>query len=189
MQATSLRRALYVLFARLLAAPPDRSLYARLRDEGFVRLAEAQGIDLTGDLLDERDEQASALELEIEYAEVARQVSLRASDYSEATEDPVVALDAFLREHGLVVDREAALPVDHLAIALGVMAELSDQHEREGSEEARVRAGAFLHRHILPWADRALAAFSAASGRLFYRGLAAMVGAYLAVERATYRPA
>ncbi len=189
MQAPSLRRALYVLFARLLAGPPDRDLYARLHGEGLVKLARAQGIDLTSDLLDERDAEASAVELELEYGGLAQRVSLRASDYTEATEDPVVALDAFLREHRFAVDRAAALPVDHLAIALGVMGELSEQHEQAGTEEARVRAGAFLYRHILPWADRALADFAAAADRRFYRGLAAMITAYLAVERRTYDPA
>ena len=46
----SVRRALYVLFARLLAGPPDAALYARLEAEGLKDLATVQGIDLTSDL-------------------------------------------------------------------------------------------------------------------------------------------
>lgn len=184
MSQASVRRALYVLFARLLAGPPDAALYRRLREQGLRRLAEAQGVDLTSDLLDETDPAASAAELQAEYERLAEEVSLRASDYAGGTEDPVVALTGFLREHGLEVDRGAELAVDHLAVALGIMGELAGQAEESGDADAGIRARAFFLRHIEPWAQRALADIADAADRRFYRGLAAMISAFLESERA-----
>ena len=46
MQDESVRRALYVLFARLLAGPPDAALYERLLANGLSQLAAAQGVEL-----------------------------------------------------------------------------------------------------------------------------------------------
>ena len=101
MPAESVRRALYVLFGRLLAGPPDADLYRRLRGGGLKTLADVQGIDLSSDLLDEEDAEASASELTAEYARLEDLVSLRASDYRTDGEDPVIALSRFLAERKL----------------------------------------------------------------------------------------
>jgi TorA maturation chaperone TorD len=183
------RRALYVLFARLLAEPPDAALYARLRTGGLRTLAEAQGLELTSDLLDEEDAEAAASELNAEYVRLLERVSLRASDYTPATGDATVAVLAYLREHGLRVDERARLPADHLSVALGVMGELAAQAESGGDGDAGERARAFFLRHIQPWAQRALAEVASRADRRFYRGLAAMVSAFLESEHRAYRAA
>jgi TorA maturation chaperone TorD len=184
--AESVRRALYVLFGRLLAEPPDAALYRRLRAGGLHALAAAQGIDLTSDLLDETDAEACASELGAEYARLRDLVSLRASDYVEGGEDPVVALGRFLARHNLRASPE--LPCDHLAIALGIMGELAAAADT-GDGAARRRAVDFFERHVAPWALRALAELAAKAERRFYRGVAAMASAFLESERRQYEAA
>lgn len=61
MTSDSVRRSLYVLFARLFSGPPNAELYTRLREGGLDRLAQAQGIDLTSDLTDHTSADASAM--------------------------------------------------------------------------------------------------------------------------------
>jgi TorA maturation chaperone TorD len=183
----SVRRALYVLFARLVAGAPDAALYARLRTGGLDHLAAAQRVDLTSDLLDAADAEASATELGAEYDRLAHLVSLRASDYAGATEDPVASVAAFLTEHGLSVDARANLPCDHMAVVLGIMGELAGQADEGTDPDGRVRARSFFLRHIQPWMQRALTDMAAAADRNFYRGVAAMLDAFLQSEHRTYR--
>ena len=199
-ESSEVRRALYVLFARLLASAPDHELYGRLCEQGLTRLAEAQGVDLMSDLLDSHDATASAAELNSEYEELFQRVSLRASDYPGATDDPLAAVSGFLAEHGLSVDAGARLPTDHLSVVLGIMAELAGADTAAGDDaalaaagdaateeaEARQRASAFFRRHLLPWAQQALAEVARHAHRRFYRGLASMVVAFLETERQRY---
>jgi len=183
-EARALRHALYVIFARLFAAPPDPRLYGRLSGSSLQSLARAQGLDLTGDLVDPKDGEGSSAELGAEYARLFSTVSLRASDYASGAGDPVAAVAGFLREHKLRIDAAFDLPCDHLSIALGIMGALAAREPEPGEGEAeRDRARAFLHRHILSWAPGALAEVSAHADRRFYRGLAAMLSAFLASEK------
>ena len=186
MAEESVRRALYVLFARLLAGPPDSAFFARLRDGGLNDLAAAQGVDLTSDLVDETDGETSATELQVEYDRLRDTVSLRASDYAADAEDPVLSVSAFLAEHGLRVGGEVELPVDHLSVVLGVMGELAGQADTDADEDSHARARAFYLRHLLPWAQQALSELASTAERRFYRGLAAMVSAFLESERRQY---
>jgi len=188
--AEAVRRALYVLFARLFAMPPDAAFYARLANNGLKELAAAQGIDLTSDLVDEADAEGCAAELSAEHARLFPETSLRASDYAAGAQDPVAATAAYLREHALVVDEAAGLPPDHFSVALGVMGALAAQAEEaargrqaEALAVARARGRAFLFRHLLPWSQTALAEVSARADRRWYRGLAAMASAFLESER------
>jgi TorA maturation chaperone TorD len=185
MAEESVRRALYVLFARLLAGPPDAALFERLRTGGLQHLAEVQGVDLTSDLADEEDAEMSAAELRVEHDRLARDVSLRASDYHAAGAiDPAVSVRAFLAEHGLTMDDEVELPLDHISVAMGIMAELAGQADLEpDNEESRARARSFFLRHVAPWCQEALTEIAARAERRYYRGLAAMVSAFLESER------
>ena len=189
MESTSVRRALYVLFGRLFAGGWSADLYEAVRAGGLDGLAAAQGVDLFSDLLDPDDPESAVAELTAEYARIDGTVSLRASDYSDATEDPVVALDAFLREHELTVEESLGLPHDHIALVLGMMGELAGREEESGDEDAALHAQAFFRRHVLPWASRAIAEMSAAADRRFYRGLAIMVSAFLESERQRFESA
>jgi len=189
MRDPAIRRALYVLFARLLSGAPDPALYRRLRDGGLERLAEAQGLDLTSDLLDGDDAEAAASELGVEWSRLDLDVSLCASDYPSGSNDPVAALGAFLREHRLRIDAGVDLPPDHLAVALAVMGELAGQADAGLDEESPTRARAFFLRHLHPWSQRALSELAARAERRFYRGVAAMVSAFLEAERRRYQAA
>ena len=184
-ESDAVRHALYVLFARLLAAPLDATFYRRCRTEGLEGLARAQRLDLTSDLLDEEDAESSVLELSAEFDELFRDVSLRASDYEGGTEDPVASISGFLKEHAMEMDASAELPRDHLSVALGIMGALT-AGSTESRAERELRARSFLHRHLLPWAQRALAEVTHRACRRFYRGLAAMVAAFLESERRLY---
>lgn len=185
----TVRRALYVLFARLLAGPPDAALFERLRTGGLQHLAAVQGVDLTSDLLDEEDAAASASELGVEYERLAREVSLRASDYAAGAADPVVSVSAFLTEHGLAMDSGFDLPSDHISVALGIMGELVGQADTDPNEESRARARLFFLRHVAPWGQQALTEVAACAQRHYYRGLAAMVSAFLETERRAHQVA
>jgi TorA maturation chaperone TorD len=180
MPPDSVRRALYVLFGRLLAGPPDAPLYDRLRQGGLQSLAEAQGVDLSSDLLDEEDAEASASELSAEYARVAEAVSLRESDYTEGP-DPVVSISRFLGEHRLRAPLD--LPVDHLAVVLGIMGELAGAADAKGDAQSRDLARTFFHRHVAPWALAALTDLAGSAQRRYYKGVAAMASAFLESER------
>jgi len=187
MPPDSVRRALYVLFGRLLAGPPDADLYLRLRGGGLHALAEAQGIDLSSDLLDETDAEASASELSAEYARIRDLVSLRESDYAAAGDDPVVAISRFLSENHLKAPPD--LPCDHLAVALGIMGELAGAADANGDAGSLERAREFFGRHLARWALAALANLSEKAERRYYRGVAAMAGAFLESERRQYEAA
>ncbi|MHC4959028.1 MAG: hypothetical protein ACYTGN_11710 [Planctomycetota bacterium] len=164
----SVRQALYVLFARLLAGPPDEALYARLRAGGLDDLARAQKVDLYSDLLDPDDAAAAAAELSAEYQRVVHAVPLRASERDEVASDPVPALAAFLAEHGLTFPPE--LPCDHLSVLLGTMAQVDD--------------AAFFEAYLAPWVQPALADLIAVADRAFYKGVAVMLSAFLLTEGA-----
>ena len=185
----AVRRSLYVLFARLLAGAPDPSLYERLHNGGLKRLAAAQGVDLTSDLLDETDAVTAASELGVEWEHLSETVSLRASDYGGKAGDPVTALSAFLREHRLELDKATGLPPDHLAVTLAVMGELAGDADAALDEEAPVRARSFFLRHLEPWSQRALTELASHAQRRFYRGVAAMLSAFLETERRSYQSA
>lgn len=185
----SVRRALYVLFARLLAGPPDAELFERLRTGGLQHLAAVQGVDLTSDLADEEDASASASELRVEYERLTGDVSLRASDYAAGAIDPTVSVRAFLAEHGLAMNGGLDLPCDHISVALGIMGELAGQVDADPNEESRTRARSFFLRHIAPWCQQALTEVATRAQRHYYRGLAAMVSAFLEAERRAHQVA
>jgi len=182
-QAPSVRKALYVLFARLLADAPDADLYARLHSGPLSDLARIQGIDLWSDLMVETDATASAAELKSEYARLSGRVSLRATDYASGTQDPVAAIGGFLREHKLELDAAAGLALDHLSVMLGVMGALAEG----GDEDPALRMRAFYSRHLAPWWIAALADFAEAADRRFYRGVGSMLAAFLASEERLLR--
>jgi len=174
-----------VLFARLFAGPPDAALYTRLRENGLERLAQAQNVDLTSDLLDPDDEDSCATELDAEYTRITEQVTLRESDYSGTTEDPVVAIGGYLTEQGLRIDTDADLPLDHLSFSLGIMGELVGREGGDSEQHAR----SFFLRHLRPWAQHALTEVAEAADRSFYRGVAAMLSAFLGSESRLYQGA
>lgn len=186
MARDSVRRALYVLFGRLLAGPPDADLYRRLREGGLQTLADAQGIDLTSDLLDEDDADASASELSAEYSRLRDLVSLRESEHTEGGEDPVIALARFLAEKRLRTTED--LPCDHLSVVLGIMGELAGAADT-GGDAAQRQAREFFRRHLGPWALAALADLSEKAERRYYRGIAAMASAFLETERRQHEAA
>jgi len=188
MTAESVRRPLYVLYARLLAAAPDSSLFERLHTEGLRGLAELQGLDLFSDLPGPEDSEGAAAQLEIELEQLREAVSLEASDYGGGTKNPPAALDGFMREHGLKVDAGVELERDDLAVVLGLMGELVGQAEAKPSRDRKERARAFFQRHLEPWAQRALTEIATHSRLRFYRGLASMISSFLAAERRHYVP-
>lgn len=187
MPGDSVRRALYVLFGRILAGPPDADLYRRLRGGGLHALADAQGIDLSSDLLDETDADACASELAAEYSRLRDLVSLRESDYAAGGDDPVVAISRFLDENRLRAPPD--LPCDHLSVALGIMGELAGAADAQRDAGSRKRARDFFGRHLSGWALAALADLAEKAERRYYKGVAAMAGAFLESERRQYETA
>ena len=186
MRSTSVRRALYVLFGRLLSGALTPELYTRVRAGGLDELAKAQGVDLVSDLLDAEDAQSAVTELAAEHARLTQRVSFRASDYTDAAGDAVVALDAFLTEHELSLLEDVDVPHDHLSVVLGVMGELAQREEENEDGDSALHARAFFLRHLDSWAPRVLVEISAGSDRRFYRGLMTMLSAFLASERQRY---
>ena len=173
-QAESIRGALYVLYARLFAGPPDAALYERLRG-GLKNLADAQQVLLTADLVDESDAAASAAELGAEYERIARTCSMRASDYDAAGgAESVAAIGSVILEQGLMLDTD--LPNDHLSVALGVM----------GALESDAMRAKFFREHLDGWWEKVLTDVVTAADRQFYAGLCVMVAAFLKNEAREY---
>jgi TorA maturation chaperone TorD len=63
------------------------------------------------------------------------------------------------------------------------MGELAGAADANGDDSSRARARDFFDRHLAGWALAALANLAEKAERRFYKGVAAMAGAFLESER------
>lgn len=100
---------------------------------------------------------------------------------------PLAVLRDFLKEIGLAKQEGYAEPEDCLAFELEVMRRLIARQgaaaDGEGERRSLDLQAAFLKRHLLVWAPAAAEDLAAASGALFYRGLAQTLQGFLELER------
>lgn len=174
--ATTARRDLYALTARLFAAEVDVALYRALAAQDVLGLIDAE-LSALGE--------ARALEaLAVEFCRLFLGPQAPCVPYASAQRGEALLggrartrLEAFLHRVGFTFDAVAmriASP-DHLAVELAVLAHLYAR-----ADTAAV--GAFLGEHVLPWAPAYCEHVAAAAAWGLYRTAARLVAALLAEE-------
>jgi len=174
--ATTARRDLYALTARLFAAEVDVALYRALVTQDTLGLIDTDLVALG---------EARALEaLAVEFCRLFVGPQPLCVPYASAYRGEALLggrartrLEAFLHRVGFPFDAGAmrlASP-DHLAVELAVLA-----HLYGGTDTAAVRE--FLGEYVLPWAPAYCAQVAAASALGLYRTTARLVAALLAEE-------
>jgi TorA maturation chaperone TorD len=183
------RADLYALLARLLLAPPDAALLAALADadpicaqhgehaleEAWERLALACGVLDAGAVADEYD----LLFISIGTPTLNPYGSRYLSGY--LNDAPLAALRADLARFGVQRARGVGEFEDHL----GALCETMRVLVAGGPGIARqplAQQQRFFEAHIAPWYERCVADIAGAEGANFYRLVARLAGAFLAIE-------
>lgn len=182
------RAQLFALLGRLLAAPPDAALLARLRD---LPLGAAAGETPLGRCLAGLAEASAAADpatVEREFFDlfigVGRGELLPyASWYLTGFlhERPLAELRAELRRLGVERAPGTAEPEDHIAFECEVLSGLI-AGSFPGAAEGE--AGGFFARHLRPWAGRFFADLEGAQAARFYRAVAALGRTAVEIEQA-----
>ena len=185
------RADFYALLAAMLNAPPDSALLANLAAagalEGDPALAHAwQGLVFASAAM---DADAAAEEYEALFAGVGKAaVSLYAGYYmgAPAVDHPRVRIQASLATLGLARDPRATEPEDHFAGLLEVMRVLI----AGGAGRAAAALGEqkrFYQEHVEPGAAAFFAALAQAPQSNYYRHVAAVGAAFIAIESQSFQ--
>ncbi len=178
------RARLFALLGRLLAAPPDIELLARL--------AALQGDDtplgrgIAGLARAAAEAQPAALEREFFelFIGVGRGELLPYASYyltGFLHERPLADLRGDLRRLGVERAPGVPEPEDHIAFECETLSGLiAGSFPAAGPEEA----GAFFARHMRPWAGRFFADLEGASTARFYRAVGALGRTAIEIEQA-----
>jgi TorA maturation chaperone TorD len=175
------RARLFALLGRLLSAPPDADLLARIR--GVQGDATPLGRALAG--LAEAASRTDSTRVEREYFAlfigVGRGELLPYASYyltGFLHERPLAELRATLATLGIARAEGVAEPEDHLGFCCEVMAGLLEGRFRGGE------AGAFFIRHLAPWAGRCFADLEGAEAAGFYKAVGALGRTAIEIEQA-----
>ena len=189
----SARADLYALLGRLFREPPDAALLAslahaaRLEEGAEPRFAAAWSrlVDASSVM----DPEAAALEYEELFAGVGQaRVSIYAGFYCRATavEHPRVRLQRDMAALGLARPERVTEPEDHYAGLFDVMRVLVAGGAGRGpatlAEQRR-----FYADHIEPGVQRFLAAFGTVREANYYRHVAAVGAAFMALESESFQ--
>ncbi|MEN8260238.1 MAG: molecular chaperone TorD family protein [Pseudomonadota bacterium] len=176
-----LRAGTYALLARLLSAPPDTALLDSLRAIAAAETADSPPLAKSWlALRDAADMAPSAIEDEFHalFIGVTRgELMPYASFYLTGflMEKPLALLRADLVKLGMERREDVREPEDHVAALFEVMSLLS------GAADGRQKA--FFDCHIAPWVDRLFEDMQAAASACFYKPVARLGRAFIAVER------
>jgi TorA maturation chaperone TorD len=186
------RANFYALIARLLAGAPDDALLGNLAAaqslgaEADAALAQAW-IDLC-DVSNEADadrlgEEYEALFFGIGHAPVSIYAGFHGG--APAVDHPRVRMQADLAALGLA-RTETTEPEDHYAVVFDTMRVLvAGGAGREPAAVAEQKR--FFDRHVRPGAARFFAALAAAKGADYYRRVAALGTAFIALEEESFK--
>lgn len=171
----------YRLLARLLAAPPDGDLLARLGELPEPE-ARAQALALAWGALGEAARQAGPQSLAEEYQALfigptRGELVPYGSWYLRGflMEKPLALLRAELAELGIERQQSSREPEDHVAAVCESMSLLI--------EAGDLRQAGFFASHLAPWLGRFFRDLRTAEAADFYRALGALGDAFLEVER------
>lgn len=186
------RASFYALLARLLHAAPDNALLHRIAGspaldaDGDPRLARAWAELAAASSVMDAD--AAAEEHDALFATMGKPaVSRYAGFYAGATAvaHPRVRIRADLAALGLAPRPDATEPEDHLAglfEAMRVLVEGGAGREPAGLADQR----RFFEAHIAPAAPAFFAALGSAEASNYYRKVAALGAAFIALERQSF---
>ncbi len=175
------RAQLFALLGRLLSAPPDADLLARLRrlEGGDTPL----GLAIGG--LAAAAARTDAVRVEREYFAlfigVGRGELLPYGSYyltGFLHERPLAELRATLGALGIARAEGVSEPEDHLGFCCEVMAGLLEGRFQGGVP------GEFFARHLAPWAGRCFADLEGADAADFYRAVGALGRSAIEIEQA-----
>jgi TorA maturation chaperone TorD len=100
---------------------------------------------------------------------------------------PLADIRSFLKEVGIEKQEGYAEPEDFLAFELEIMRRLvarqASASNRAGEADSLDHQATFLKRHLLVWGPDAAADLAKSSAAVFYRGVAHLLGGFLAFER------
>ena len=186
------RADLYALLARLIHAAPDNALLYRiaqspaLAESGDAQLARAWGELVAASSVIDSD--AASEEHDALFATMGKAaVSRYAGFYTGATavEHPRVRIRADLAALGLAPRREATEPEDHFTALFEAMRVLvAGGAGRDPAALADQRR--FFEAHIAPGAGKFFAALGAADASNYYRKVAALGAAFVALEAQSF---
>ncbi|WP_236037398.1 TorD/DmsD family molecular chaperone [Belnapia arida] len=175
------RARLFALLGRLLSAPPDAELLARLQGlqgdgtplgRALAALAEAAG--RTDAARVERE--YFALFIGVGRGELLPYASYYLTGFLH--ERPLAELRAALGAIGVARAAGVSEPEDHLGFCCEVMAGLLE------SRFHGLAAGDFFARHLAPWAGRCFADLEGAEAAAFYRAAGALGRRVIEIEQA-----
>lgn len=180
------RADFHALLAAVLNAPPDAALLANLaaagplEGEGDLPRAWRGLVDASSVM----DADAAAEEYEALFAGVGKaRVSIYAGHYTgaPALDHPRVRIQQALARLGLARDERATEPEDHFAALFETMRVLvAGTGSRPAAKVAEQRA--FFEEHVGPGAARFFDALGRAPGANYYRQVAALGAAFIALE-------
>lgn len=176
--ASTARRDLYALVARLLGEELDAPLYDRLlsTQSDALRWIEPELAELPSErVLDT---------LATEYCRLFLGPPPQCPPYASVLRGEAVLggrartrVDDFLTAHGLAINAHARIASsDHVAVAFGALAELT-------AEDA---IGAWLRDFVAPWVPQWLSVLATRTERQLYRTVADIGNALIAEDRAQY---
>jgi TorA maturation chaperone TorD len=186
------RANFYALLARLVNAPPDGALLHRiagagpLEAEGEPELARAWRELVAASSVMDAD--AAAEEHEALFATMGKQVvAVYAGAYTgaPAVEHPRVRIRADLIVLGLAPRAEATEPEDHLGGLLETMRVLVGGGAGRGPAPLADQRR-FFHAHVEPAAGRFFAALARAEPANYYRKVAGLGAAFMALEAESF---
>lgn len=188
------RANFYALLARLLAAGPDDALLGNLAAaqplaaaQGNVAIADAWRELVAASATTHADPVAE--EYENLFVAVGKApVSIYAGFYggAPAVDHPRVRLQADLATLGLARSDRATEPEDHYGVIFDTMRVLvAGGAGREPAPLAEQKR--FFDRHVRPGAARFFAAVGAAGGAHYYRRVAALGAAFIALETESFQ--
>jgi TorA maturation chaperone TorD len=183
------RADLYALIARLLLAPPDRSLLEHLASADSIASQQSDNpLDRTWEKLILASTVSDPDAISEEYAQIfidvgTPQVNPYGSLYLAGfmMEKPLAALRSDLADLGLGRQSDVGELEDHLGVLCEAM-RIMIAGEGRGKRQTTARQKIFFERHIAPWWQHCLDDIRQATGANFYCRVAEFAGAFLQIE-------
>lgn len=178
-----LRARLYALLARVLGAPPDAPTLQMLAGLGRDHTALGRALGEVADAAAVATAEAVAREYDALFIGLTEgEVKPYASFYKTGFlyEKPLAELRDDLRALGIAADDGFAEPEDHIAALCEVMHGLILGGFGEPAPLPTQKR--FFDAHIAPWAGRFFQDLEAAQAAVFYRPVARIGAAFLAIE-------
>lgn len=183
-----LRAELYLLLARLLAAPPNNDDLAHLAALTGDTSDLGTGITALAKLAKSTSPKAVTREYNALFIGVGRGELLPYGSYyltGFLNEKPLARLRDHMEKLGIRRDRDVKEPEDHIATLCEMMAGLINGSF--GAPLAIADQEAFFNTHLAPWASHFFTDLEGAEGSLFYAPVGKIGRAFMIIEFEAFR--